>query len=218
VAAQSDASTLTYYSFARQEMTRFVAPDCRRILDVGCGTGAFGEGLKKERAVEVWGVEPVPEAAKAATGKLDRVVAAPFTAETELPLGYFDAVIFNDSLEHFPDPFPPLAAARRFLAPGGVVVASIPNVRYIDNVRHFLLEMDWRYEASGIRDRTHLRFFTRKSILRTFAEARYRIETIEGINSHYWSGKKIFLVRLFLRRWVDDMRYMHYAVVARPEA
>lgn len=213
----SESGTLTnYYYQERAEVQRFVPRDCRRLLDVGCGGGSFAAAIKRDLGAEVWGVEPHAPAATAAAPHLDRVINGPFDAAARLPEGYFDVVSFNDSLEHFPDPAPPLALARRLLRPGGSVVASIPNVRYIDNVRHLLIDQDWEYTDEGILDRTHLRFFTRKSMLRTFTEAGYRVRSIDGINPHYWSGKRIFLLRLLFGRFVADMKFLQYVVVATP--
>lgn len=213
----SAADTLpAYYRLSRPEVQRFVPRDCRRLLDVGCGGGDFAAAIKRELGAEVWGVEPHAPAATAAAPHLDRVINGPFDPAAGLPEGYFDVVSFNDSLEHFPDPGPPLALAKRLLRPGGSVLASIPNVRYIENVRHLLIDQDWEYTDNGIRDRTHLRFFTRKSMLRTFQEAGYRVQSIDGINPHYWSGKRIFLLRLLFGRFVADMKFLQYVVVATP--
>ena len=137
-------------------------------------------------------------AAEVAATRLDKVLANPLSECVGLPQRYFDAICFNDSLEHFADPGPALESCKDLLRKGGVVVASIPNVRYIENIAHLLIELDWRYENSGIRDRTHLRFFTKKSMERTFRESGYAVLSMHGINSHYWSGKKIWLLRTFL--------------------
>lgn len=206
-----------YFGNERREMLRFIPAACRTLLDVGCGAGEFGALVKKERGAEVWGVELNATAAASARKKLDKVVHAPFSAEVELPDNYFDVITFNDSLEHFPDPYPPLEFCKRKLTKGGVVVCSLPNVRYIENVYHFLVDMDWKYEDYGILDNTHLRFFTRKSMLRTFENAGYNVLSITGIRPHYWSGKKIFLLRLLFRKWMDDMKYLNYVSVISPK-
>ena len=46
----------TYFQSPRPEMLAFVPAHCRRILDVGCAEGAFGESLKRARGVEVRGL------------------------------------------------------------------------------------------------------------------------------------------------------------------
>ena len=152
-----------YYKGARKEMLRFIPSNCKTLLDVGCGSGAFGSLVKETFGAEVWGVDPISSLSTVAPQVLDHFINNFFSDTLGLPQKFFDVITFNDSLEHFSDPLPPLEACRSLLKPGGVIVASIPNVRYIENVKHFLVEMDWKYEEKGIRDRTHLRFFTKKA-------------------------------------------------------
>ena len=134
----------------------------------------------------MWGIDPSSSVSESASEVLDHFIHDFFSEDLNLPKHYFDVITFNDSLEHFPNHLPPLEACHSLLKPDGVIVASIPNVRYIENLRHLLFEMDWNYEDMGIRDRTHLRFFTKKSILRTFEEAGYQVLRIKGINPRYW--------------------------------
>jgi len=210
--------TNTYYTNTRPEMLQYIPAQARTILDVGCATGIFGAAVKRQLpAAEVWGVEILPEVAAQARQHLDVVVNAPFDDAIDLPAQYFDAIVFNDSLEHLPDDRAALRLVKKFLKPEtGRVVCSIPNVRYIDNLKHLLLEMDWRYEESGIRDKTHLRFFTRKSICRTFQETGYDIVQLEGINSDWWWGKKMRLIDWALKHRIGDTRFMQFAVIAAP--
>jgi hypothetical protein len=79
-----------------------------------------------------------------------------------------------------PDEF--LQSIKIKLKSSGVVIGSIPNVRYLDNLFNLLIRKDWRYVDSGILDRTHLRFFTQKSLQQTFLSNGYAIEALEGIN------------------------------------
>ena len=119
-----------YFEQSRPEMLRFVPPDCQRVLDVGCSQGNFGAMLKKTRKLEVWGIEPVATAAAEAATKLDHVIEGAFAPETELPRENFDAIFFNDVIEHLYDPAAALQLARNLLKPGGAVIASIPNIRH----------------------------------------------------------------------------------------
>jgi len=206
----------TYPHTARQNMCQFVPLGAEKVVDIGCNTGAFGESLKAGRAIEVWGIEPNPNAAEKASHLLDRVINAPFDADVALPDAAFDAVIFNDVLEHLADPWEALRIAARKLQPGGCVVASIPNLRQIDNLIHILRDGDFRYEPLGIRDRTHLRFFTRKSAVRLFEESGYRVERLQGINEDWWTPSP--LRRLAFRifgKYLEDTKYTQFAVVAR---
>lgn len=206
-----------YPDSPRTEMQRFVPSQARRLLDVGCHTGAFGQALKQARTIEVWGVEPAAGPAAVAATRLDHVLAEPLTADSPLPEGHFDAIVFNDVLEHLESPWQLLALARRWLAPGGVVVISLPNLLHVDNLEHMLFERDFRYEGRGVRDRTHLRFFTRKSALRMIDECGYAVDTVAGINESWWSPSlpRRLAFRL-LARWLAEFKPQQYAFVARP--
>ncbi len=159
----------------------------RTILDVGCGDGAFAAGLREERRaagqqLEIWGLELDEQSAERASERLDRVLTGSATDRAaDLPAGHFDCVIFNDVLEHLAWPEHILSDLQRVLGPGGVVVASIPNVRQFFNVWDLAVRGDWEYHDEGIRDRTHLRGFTRASMRGLFERAGYRLLRQEGI-------------------------------------
>ena len=205
-----------YFAKSRPEMLAYFPAVPGRVLDVGCGQGGFGALLKAQaRATEVWGVEPVTQAHAQAQRVLDKALCGPFDAGLGLPPGSFDTVVFNDSLEHLLDPQAALALAVRLLRPGGCVIASIPNVRYGPHLREVLFQADWRYRDEGILDRTHLRFFTRRSIVRSFAEAGLRVQRIEGITP-CWRGPRLWLARALLPRGMQDLLYLQFAVVATP--
>ncbi|MBI3541773.1 MAG: class I SAM-dependent methyltransferase, partial [Deltaproteobacteria bacterium] len=172
-----------YYSQPRAEMLEFVPEGAASVLDVGCGDGAFGASLKARGVASVWGVELNPKAARAATARLDRVFEGGIEATlTQLPDGRFDCITMNDVLEHLVDPYALLAAIKAKLAPGGVLVASIPNVRYLYNLWNLVVRRQWRYEDAGVLDRTHLRFFTKSSIEEMFDEQGFELVALEPIH------------------------------------
>ena len=78
--------------------------------------------------------------------------------------GPFDQIMLADVLEHIAHPEPVLARLLELLAPGGSIIISLPNIAYL-RARIRLLAGVWRYEPTGIFDRTHLRFFTRATAL-----------------------------------------------------
>ncbi len=159
-------------------MAAFLPNGARRVLDVGCGGGAFGAYLKSLHAdIQIVGVEPNEQAASRANERLDRVEVGLFPDAH--PPGPFDVVYFNDVLEHMWDPLPALAAARR-LAP--VVVASVPNVRHIDVVLDLVLRGDWAYRDEGVLDRTHMRFYTRSTIVGLFEANGFVIRQVSPLN------------------------------------
>lgn len=164
-------------------MLPFVPAGDGPVLDVGCAAGRFGEAIKaREPGRVVWGVEPDGGAADSARAVLDRVVTGSYP-EVVPELGRrFDAVVFNDVLEHLVDPWSTLAITREaVLGGGGRVVACIPNARnwrtLIDLARHGRFP----YEASGIHDVDHLRWFTRRTAVEAFEQAGYVVERVEMV-------------------------------------
>jgi SAM-dependent methyltransferase len=163
-----------YYDQPRPEVAALVPADCRRVLEVGCGGGQLGR-LLKQRGHLVTGIELVPEVAEAAREHLDHVVTAdvetdgfPFAPDS------FDCLVFADVLEHLIDPWRVLRAAVEVLAPGGRVIASIPNVQNIDVIWR-LLRGRWDYRERGITDIGHLRFFTLRTIHGLFEQANLEV-------------------------------------------
>lgn len=177
-----------------------------RVLDVGCGAGANGRALKSRLgAVEIHGIEPNAAAAALARESLDSV----FTGRADAWLASqseggepFDAVVLSDVIEHVPDPLgflrvlrahAPLARARWFV--------SVPNYAvWYNRVRTLLGRFD--YAWSGLYDRTHLRFFTRRSVVRLLEHAGFECDAISATPSLVQSAAPA--LRKFFDRDVAD--------------
>ena len=204
-----------YFANPRAEMLAFVPAGVDRVLELGCGSGAFGAALKRSGIREVIGIENVPDAAEAARSRLDKVLVADVEKDAlDLPAGAFDCLVCNDVLEHLVDPWEALKKLRVHLRAGGWLVASIPNVRHHKVVRRLIWPGRWRYEDDGVLDRTHLRFFTRESIVELAESAGFAVERIEGINA---SSLPLWLraINGAMLGALDDMRYLQFAVVGR---
>ena len=206
--------TGNYYNVLRIEMLQYLPDSATKILVVGCGTGVFAEAVKKKNNAEVWGIELMDFAAKEASKILDKVLSGPCEEHiSSLPKDYFDAIYFNDVLEHLIDPYSVLADLKSNLSENGVIISSIPNVRYHGVLRQLLFEKNWKYENHGVLDKTHLRFFTKKSIKDMYENAGYTIEKHQGINKTR-SLKPWFYNLLFLFTQMD-MFFVQYATVVK---
>ncbi len=152
-----------------------LVPEGARVLDVGCATGYLAEALAERRSSRVTGIEISLEAAEQAREHCERVIVGDVETldlEAELRDERFDVVLFADVLEHLLDPGRVLARIRPFVADGGSVVASIPNIAHA-SVRLALLGGEFRYRAQGLLDETHLHFFTHEGIQDLFEGAGY---------------------------------------------
>jgi 2-polyprenyl-3-methyl-5-hydroxy-6-metoxy-1,4-benzoquinol methylase len=203
-----------YYESERVEMLKYIPATSKKILDVGCGSGNFSKLMKSQRDIEVWGLEISKNVAMEATGRVDRVIVGDIEDESlSLPFDYFDCIVFNDVLEHLRYPWNALVRIRHLLQPSGHIVASIPNVRYYPNIKDLLVRKNWQYRDQGILDKTHLRFFTERSMREMFVGCGYYIVQIEGIRECKFS-RKINVLNFLLKGYLDDMRYERFAIVA----
>jgi SAM-dependent methyltransferase len=149
---------------------RSLLPTNARVLDVGCGAGGLTVAINGGKNNTVLCIEPDPERAAVARGKGLQVVSGFFDEAFIETCGAFDAILFGDVLEHLADPGAVLTLARRCLAKGGVIIVSVPNIAHW-TVRLKLLLGRFDYSDGGIMDATHLRWFTRKTLLAMLAHA-----------------------------------------------
>lgn len=201
-----------YYNVSRKEMLDFLPENAKTILEIGCADGTFASGLKNDKT-EVWGIELMEDQAIKAEKKIDKVFTGPCEDNIDkLPDNYFDVIYCNDVLEHLVDPYIVIKKLRNKLNTNGKIISSIPNVRYHNTFMKVLFKKDWKYESYGVMDRTHLRFFTKKSIQRMYEEAGYKVEVNKGINRS--KSIKVILYNIPVLFMAMDIAYPQYATVA----
>lgn len=170
-----------YLDYVNEPMLRAIDGAPRRVLELGCAAGMLGKTLKERFPdAHVTGIEAGKAAAALAATRIDRVIAERIErvdfAACGFAAGEFDTVLAGDVLEHLVDPWGALLAVRPYLAPGGQVVASIPNVRNLQVVQSLVLDGRWQYAERGLLDVTHLRFFTFEEIRAMLAQTGYVLE------------------------------------------
>ena len=146
----------------------------RRLLDVGAADGVLARRLR-EHGWRVTAIEADPALAAAAAPHCEALIQADLNAGLPELAEAFDVIVYGDVLEHLVDPLAVLRGLNRALAPGGAIVLSIPNVAHLW-VRLSLLGGRFEYGHRGLLDRTHLRFFTERSLRDLLREAHVRVE------------------------------------------
>ena len=148
----------------------------QEVLDIGCGEGFFAEKLV-EQGNRVDGVDVLSQPrhrkllGKYIQADLDQGLGQALPALAD---DHFDRVLLQDVLEHVRNPHKLLTDSHQLLKPHGLLLVSVPNVANI-SVRLSLLFGNFEYTDRGILDKTHLRFFTRKSARRMLEHAGYEV-------------------------------------------
>lgn len=123
-AAQRQArSALSLFTLQRAKLVEASKPS-GRLLDYGAGSGAFARFMAG-RGFQAVGLEPYSLGTTLQESNL-RLVRAPL-AKVKAELGKFDVITMWHVLEHLEQPVPLLQELRSMLAPGGVLVVSVPN-------------------------------------------------------------------------------------------
>jgi SAM-dependent methyltransferase len=143
-----------------------------KILDVGTASGYLGKILRG-KGHSVSGIEGDAAAAEKAKGHYDSFQLADLES-CEFPFRReFDYILFADVLEHLRDPAAVLRKCLPALKESGKIIISVPNVANFV-VRLSLLFGRFDYMDRGILDRTHLRFFTLRSLNKMLSEVSCR--------------------------------------------
>lgn len=144
-----------------------------RILDVGCGSGAYLQRMQR-LGWDVHGIEPSPAAALAARNLLgvsnDRIVVG-VAGEIDWPAETFHLVTLAHVLEHLPGPKQMLVEIWRWLRPGGRVRIWVPN---IDSVESKVFRSFW----FGLDVPRHLVHYSRPRVMSLLDETGFDVERI----------------------------------------
>lgn len=162
-------------------------PDLLRLMDrrfatvveVGCSSGALARAYRRAfPGARYLGIELDPGYAGTARQSCDRVICGDvenLSKDDWASLFPSDCWVFGDALEHLRDPWRVLRAIRQDLGAQGQVIACIPNAQHW-SVQARLAAGAFRYEDQGLLDRTHLRWFTRSTIVEMFQSSGFRVD------------------------------------------
>jgi 2-polyprenyl-3-methyl-5-hydroxy-6-metoxy-1,4-benzoquinol methylase len=176
---QTGVQDLEYGDIARPGVQKLFKRKPRRLLDIGCASGAVGAGLKQSiSGLWVWGCELNPQAAQVAATRLDHVttVARDQWSPADVALlDSVDTVLLLDVLEHMYNPWAELEFLAQHLPADAQLIVSLPNVGHI-SVLEGLSQGAFRYQPTGILDVTHVRFFTFAEMQALFEQTGFRVD------------------------------------------
>jgi len=177
------------------------------VLDVGCSCGDFGILITKNKNCAVYGMEKDPESIRIARDSktykdLHEVDLNQFDEERfKNYYGFFDYIAFIDVLEHLINPDLVLLKMQKFLKTDGFFIISLPNISF-GEIKINILNDDFTYTDTGILDRTHLKFFTYKTIIDLLTEL--NLEISESAVKVADSNSRLYKVPFYIERYIRD--------------
>lgn len=184
-----------YYGLIREEIFSLVPANSKKVLDIGGGFGGTSAELKRRGKADYVVLTDLvadnhdPDVDRAYSGNLEDPEFLKHILSREGP---FDTVLCLDVLEHLRDPWSVVANIHAGLAPNGVIVASIPNMRHVNLVLPLVFKGKFELTDRGLRDRTHLRWFVRDSAIALMTGSGLALEKIAGKPSkarwHKWTN------------------------------
>lgn len=194
---------ITYFSRVREDLINLIPQTLRacNVIEIGCGNGATLQKLKELGiANTTTGVEIFPSEDNYYdtidhffSENIEEIIFPPYMNNS------FDIILLGDVLEHLVDPWTTLKKISSLLKAEGRIIVSLPNIRYYTVLISIIFKGEFKYEETGILDKTHLRFFCRKNIIALLENADLKIDIItssfdqETANSkRYWFNKFTF--------------------------
>lgn len=188
------------------------------VLDVGCACGDFGEIISKEKHCEVTGMEYDQGSIKIASdtnafSNLHFVDLNQFeVTDFKQYYGYFDYITLLDVLEHLINPDVVLLKLRKFLKEDGFMIISLPNISF-GEIKMNILKDDFTYTDLGILDRTHLKFFTYKTIIHFLTSLNFEICESKVTVWDFKINKVSFFVKKYIQKNPHSYAYQYIVKV-----
>lgn len=173
-----DAKQREYFQGARPDVVALIPEGPNRILELGCGEGkTLVSARMLRKASELIGIDIIPRTEN--HDELDCYLQGDIDIlEIPYPDEYFDVIVCADVLEHLVDPWQVMKRLASLLRPGGLLIASIPNVRNYLLFVHVYLLGSFAYAQEGLLDRGHIRFFCKRDMCTLASGAGLKVKQI----------------------------------------
>ena len=205
-----------YHMLIRKDILPLIPKMGGTLLDVGGGVGATAALLKKSGYVEKAGVvDLVIDEARSLDLNFRYAVnldSPDALDKVFVENGPFSIILCLDVLEHLVDPWSLIKRLHAMLEPNGIVVASIPNIRYYRASFPLFFQGKWELEDSGIRDRTHLRWFVKKTAKELMGTSGMALELCISKRA---GGRRVRLFQKLTFGLFDDFTSIQFLIRAR---
>ena len=198
-----------YHDLIRVDVLELAPSTCNAILDLGGGRGESGAYLKKTTAAETLVVVDILE--HEAKLEIDHFYCFDLNNTERIAAvgqehGPFDTILCLDVLEHLVDPWGTVTVLSDMLSEDGVIVASIPNMRHYHLWFPLLFCGKFELKDTGLLDRTHLRWFTKSSIIDLFYTGSLEVDLIKP-KIYGWKARLLNVITLGVFRDLLSLQY-----------
>jgi 2-polyprenyl-3-methyl-5-hydroxy-6-metoxy-1,4-benzoquinol methylase len=164
-----------------QQLFDLIPDTLQSIIEIGSGSGVLAQAIKhRTPATQYIGVELDPEYASLSSRYCDLVLTDNIEKPSEELLKHIQsssAIVFSDVLEHLYNPWQTLKFLRSEISNECAIYASIPNIQHW-SIIFGLISGNFNYTDSGLLDRTHIRFFTKNTIISMFNDCGFEVNSI----------------------------------------
>jgi 2-polyprenyl-3-methyl-5-hydroxy-6-metoxy-1,4-benzoquinol methylase len=208
VANATSVSFSTWRPDTTPDLEPYVPNTVRSLLHIPCGDGTFGERIRKRQKCRVVGIEPDKRAAAIARRHLDDVYTNDIEEVISILEDRFECIVATGIIEHFLDPWSLAASLRRISAPGGLLIASVPNLSNARTIQDLV--------AGNFSVGHQVRYFTRASIAELLEISGWTVETIDPVAEPDRRSEPLFdSLRSAGFATSDDLFVTRFNVVAR---
>jgi 2-polyprenyl-3-methyl-5-hydroxy-6-metoxy-1,4-benzoquinol methylase len=165
-----------------------------RLLDVGCATGLFLDCMP---GWERYGIEPMVSQAKIAKERYQDDIHIGTLEDCKYPIGYFDLITLQDSLDHMPDPLAAIDKCYSLLKPQGLLVVKVHDFSC-------LFAKIMRSKFYAFIPPYHLVYFNRKNLFETLARGKFKVEQYKYIT------QRLFLKTILFRSSQNNENSIYY--------
>ncbi|MBY0284876.1 MAG: class I SAM-dependent methyltransferase [Sphingomonas sp.] len=163
-----------YFDHDQSQLLDAITVTGSSALEIGCATGSFLQALGERGYSRLIGIElenQVAERARARNPNAKIICGSIDDIDDEEIGSDLDLLVASHVLEHLVDPWSTLKRLVDLLRPGGQFIGAVPNIQHISVTVPLITRGRFEYQAEGILDRTHLRFFTEQSAAELLARS-----------------------------------------------
>ncbi|MFA4876128.1 MAG: methyltransferase domain-containing protein [Methanoregula sp.] len=173
---------LKKYAITRDEMCYMYAPNCERVLVVGCGNGELLFKLK-EKCKWIFAIDIVDEQIKKLQNKIrddpsTLLIVADANERLDFEDNFFDAIVASAVLQQLFDPYFFFKECRRLLRDNGTLIINVPNVAFFPNRFRLLFGLLPITSNQRFWDGGHLHYFTRNTLKQLFLDMGFEVSII----------------------------------------